>query len=98
VVLVLVVLVPNSREILVLCFFGHAIRTPEVQVIVRLFEVLAPYSKKLRVRRYHNAVQPTWKEKEEREANVSGEKGLEDPECTRFEYVSKEAEGQSETS
>ena len=97
-VLVLVVLVPNSREVLVLCFFGHTIRTPEVQVVVRLFEVLASYSKKLGVRRYHDAVQPAWKEKEERETNVSGEKGLEDPECTRFEYVSEEAEGQSKTS
>lgn len=79
-------------------FFSQAIRTPEVQVIVCFLEVLAPYSENVGVRRYHDAVQPARKEKEERETNVSCEKGLKDPECVRFEYVSEKAEGQSKTS
>lgn len=91
-------LVPNHRKVLVFGLFSHANRTPEVQMIVRFLEVLAPCGEKLRVGRHHDAVQPARKKKQECETYVSCKKGLKNPECMRFKYVSEKAEGQSETS
>ena len=91
-------LVVNSGEVLVLRFFSHANGTPEVQVVVRFLEVLAPYGEKLRVGRDHDAVKPAWKKKKEGKADVPREKGLKDPEGVRLKYVSEEAKGQGETS
>jgi len=97
--LVLVVeVVPNSTKVLVFRFFSHANRTPEIQVIICFLEVFAPCGEKLRVRRYHDTVKPTWKKKQKCKADVSCEKCLKNPEHMRLKYISKKAEGQSKTS
>lgn len=88
-------LIPNAREVFSLCFFSQTNRTPEIQVIVGLLEVLASCGEKFRVRRYHDAVQPARKKEYECETNVSCEKGLKNPEPVRFKYVSESAKGKS---
>lgn len=90
-------LVLDSGKVLVFRFFSHANGTPEVQMIVRFLEVLAPYGEKLRVGRDHYAVEPAREKKEEGKTDVSCEKSLKNPEGVRLEYVSEEAEGQGET-
>lgn len=91
-------MISNGREVFSLCFFSQVSCTPEIHVIIRFLEVLAPHSEDFRVWRYHNTVQPGRKKKHERETDVSCEKRLKDPECVRFEYVAEDAEGESETS
>lgn len=97
-VFLLVSFVPDICKVLVLCFLGHVNGTPEAQVIICFLEVLAPRSEQLRIRRYHDAVQPTRKKKQERNTDVSREEGLKDPECVRLKYISKKAKGQGESS
>lgn len=52
------VIVREGREVLFLSFFGQPNRAPEIQVVVRVLEELAPGSEKSRVRRYYDAVHP----------------------------------------
>ena len=78
--------------------FSHANRTPEIQMIVRFLKVFASCGEELRVGRHHDAVQPAREEKQECKADVSCEKSLKNPECMRFEDVSQNSKGQSETS
>lgn len=92
------VVIPKSREVLFLRFFSQANRTPEIQVIVRFLEELAPGGEKRRVRRYHDAVHPGREKKQKCETNVSREKGLKDPERVRFKYVSENGEGRNKAS
>ena len=66
-------------------------------MIIRFLEVLAPGSEKPRVRRYHDTVHPGREKEREREANVSCEKGLKNPECLRVKYVAEKAESRDKT-
>ena len=96
--LFLVVVIGKSREVLLLRFFGQANRTPEIQVIVRFLEELAPGGEKRRIRRYHDAVHPGREKKQKCETNVSREKGLKNPERVRFKCVSENGEGRNKAS
>ena len=97
-VLVLVAVIRNSHKVLFLRLFSQTNRAPEIQVIIRFFEILAPGSEKTRVRGHYDAVHPRREKEQKRETNVSREKGLENPERSRVKYVTEEAEGRNETS
>ena len=90
--------VPNGCKVLLLRFFGQTNRAPEIQVVIRFLEVLAPCSEKPRVRRYHDAVQPGREKYYEREANISCKKGLKNPERLRVECIAEQAECRNKTS
>jgi len=97
-VFVLALIILSGRQVFSFCFLSQMNRTPEIQVVISFFEILASCGEKFRVRRYHNAVQPARKKEPECETNVSCEKGLKDPEPVRFKYVSESAEGKSNPS
>ena len=89
------ILVRNTRKVLMLRLLGHSNGTPKIQVIVCFFKVFGPSSEKPRIRRYHDAINPAWKENQKHKTDVSREKGLKNPERVRVKYVSEKAKGQN---
>ena len=96
-VLVLLAFIPNARKVLLLRFFCQTNRAPEIQVVIRFLEVLAPDGEKCRVRRHHDAVRPGREKDHERETNVSCEKCLKNPERLRVKCIAEKAEGRNKT-